>query len=225
MIESKGRSANEKLRHYLTEATKKSTLPLKVYKETLRSMIREFAQFGYINGDGAFTEVKCFHANPERTIAKLYQENNIILPVITVGQTKIEDDVNRRRYKPLIIASTELDEKKHRAERVIKFADRPVNITYVVNLWAKYMEDLDQLAEQVRLKFNPSLPFITPFSTETKAFLTDEANQSDVATADREDRILRKAFTVSVETYIPSPKFKYTSTGEIEELVLEIDLS
>jgi len=225
MVWNEGRSASEKLRHYLTEATKKSTLPLKVYKETLRSMIREFAQFGYINGDGVFTEVKCFHANPERTIAKLYQENNIILPVITVGQTKIEDDATRRRYKPLIVASTTYDEKTKRAERVVNFVDRPVNITYVVNLWAKYMEDLDQLAEQVRLKFNPSLPFTTPFSTETKAFLADESNNSDIATADREDRLLRKAFTVSVETYLPSPKFKYTSTGEIEELNVEMDLS
>ena len=155
----------------------------------------------------------------------MFQENNIILPVITVGQTKIDDDTTRRRYKPLIIASKIYNEKIQRSERVIKFVDRPVNITYTVNLWAKYMEDLDQLAEQVRLKFNPSLPFITPFSTKTKAFRTDKANQSDVATADREDRILRKAFTISVETYIPSPKFKYTSTGEIEELVLEIDLS
>ena len=96
-MENEGRTANEKLRGYLLEATKKSTLPVKVYKETLRSLIHEFGNFGYINGDGNFTDVKCFHANPERTIAKLYQENNLILPVVTVGQSKVDDDVNRRR--------------------------------------------------------------------------------------------------------------------------------
>ena len=102
MIESEGRSANEKLRHYLAEATKKSTLPLKVYKETLRSMIREFAQFGYINGDGAFTEVKCFHANPERTIAKLYQENNIILKEFEKGY-KYKDKIIR--HSKVVVSS------------------------------------------------------------------------------------------------------------------------
>lgn len=224
-METEGRTASEKIRGYLAKATEKSTLSVKVYKETLRSMIHEFGQFGYINGDGDFTEVKSFHANPERTIAKLYQENNIILPVITVGQNKVEDDISRRRYKPLIVATSYYNEVTNRAERIIGFVDRPVNISYVVSLWAKYMEDLDQLSEQVRLKFNPNLPFVTPFSKETKAFLVDEANLSDVATADREDRLIRKSFTVSVETYIPSPKFKYTSTGKIEELELETYLT
>jgi len=220
-----GRTANEKLRGYLMEATKKSTLPVKIYKETLRSLIHEFGNLGYINGDGDFTDVKCFHANPERTIAKLYQENNIILPVITVGQAKIDDDINRRRYKPLIVASKYYNEDTRRAERVISFVDRPVNISYTVSLWTKYMEDLDQLSEQVRLKFNPSLFFITPFSKDTKAFLSDEASNSDVTTSDREDRLLRKSFTILVETYIPSPKFKYTSTGKIEELGVEAYLT
>ena len=220
-----GRSANEKLRGYLMEATKKSTLPAKVYKETLRSLIHEFGNLGYIDAEGNFTDVKCFHANPERTIAKLYQDNNIILPVVTVGQTKIDDDPTRRKYKPIIIASKFYNEETARAERVISFVDRPVNISYGVSIWAKYMEDMDQLAEQVRLKFNPSLFFITPYSKDTKAFLTDEANNSDVTAGDREDRLIRKTFTVSVETYIPSPKFRYTSTGKIEELGVDVHLT
>ncbi len=220
-----GRSANEKLRGYLMEATKKSTLPAKVYKETLRSLIHEFGNLGYIDAEGNFTDVKCFHANPERTIAKLYQENNIILPVVTVGQTKIDDDPTRRKYKPIIIASKFYNNETARAERVISFVDRPVNISYGVSIWTKYMEDMDQLAEQVRLKFNPSLFFITPYSKDTKAFLTDEANNSDVTAGDREDRLIRKTFTVSVETYIPSPKFRYTSTGKIEELGVDVHLT
>jgi len=222
---SNGRSANEKLRGYLLEATQKSTLPVKVYKETLRSLIHEFGNLGYIDPEGDFTEVKCFHANPERTIAKLYQENNLVLPVVTVGQTKIDDDPTRRKYKPIIIASKYFNHETSRAERVISFVDRPVNISYSVSVWTKYMEDLDQLAEQVRLKFNPSMFFVTPYSREAKAFLTDEANNSDVSAGDREDRLLRKTFTVSVETYIPSPKFRYTSTGKIEELGVEVHLT
>ena len=141
--------------------------------------------------------------------------------MVTVGQSKVDDDVNRRRYRPIILASTFYNKETERAERIISFMDRPVNISYTVSLWTKYMEDLDQLAEQMRLKFNPSLYFTTPFSESTKAFLSDEASDSNLNTADKEDRLLRKTFTVSVETYIPSPKFRYTNTGKIEELGIE----
>ena len=50
-METEGRTASEKIRGYLAKATEKSTLSVKVYKEPLRSMIHEFGQFGYINGD------------------------------------------------------------------------------------------------------------------------------------------------------------------------------
>jgi hypothetical protein len=38
----------------------------------------------YIDSELNVVRVKCVHANPERTIAKLKQENNIILPIISI---------------------------------------------------------------------------------------------------------------------------------------------
>jgi len=66
------------------------------------------------------------------------------------------------------------------------------------------------------MKFNPSLNLITPFSEVVKSFLTSETDASTAEVGDKEDRLIRKTFTLSVEAYIPSPKFKVTSTGKIE---------
>ena len=51
---------------------------------------------------------------------------------------------------------------------------------------------------------------------------TQKAINYSFALADREDRILQKTFTISVETYIKSPQYKITSTGKIEEVNAEI---
>ena len=56
-----------------------------VYKESLRAMIRIFNELFYINSESRIVNIKCVHANPERTIAKLKQENNIILPIVSIA--------------------------------------------------------------------------------------------------------------------------------------------
>jgi hypothetical protein len=48
-----------------------------------------------------------------------------------------------------------------------------------------------------------------------------ETNNYSFSVGDKEDRIIRKTFTVGVETYIKSPKFKVTSTGKLEQINLE----
>jgi hypothetical protein len=56
----------------------------------------------------------------------------------------------------------------------------------------------------------------TSFSEVVKSFLTAETDASVTEVGDKEDRLIRKTFTVTVEAYIPSPKFKVTNTGKIE---------
>jgi hypothetical protein len=83
------------------------------------------------------------------------------------------------------------------------------------------MADMDQILEQVRLKFNPEMQVPTEFSTLAKAYLESEEDVGQVTVTDKEDRILKKAVNVVLRTYIPSPKFLYTSTGKIEEFKID----
>ena len=193
-----------------------------VYKESLRSMIASFNDLGYISAEDKFKEVKCLHANAERAIAKLKQEENIILPMVTITQTTTDNDDTRRRQESVLVNEKYWDREKNRAFRVLSLAPRPININYQVNVWCKYMADMDQILEQIRLKFNPEMNVPTEFSTIAKAFLDTEEDVGAITAGDKEDRIIKKTFNVVLRTYVSNPKFLVTSTGKIEEFKNEI---
>jgi hypothetical protein len=209
----------------IQQMNKKMIIPINGYKEIVRFLLSEFDGLPYMNHEMEIIKVKCRYGNPERTIAKFKEEDNMILPLLTVSQDAIVEDDKRRRFYPIIMNNTYFNEDTQRAERIISLCDRPVTIRYNINIWSKYMEDMDQLSQQVRLRFNPSIQLRTKFSHDSKVFLASETNNYSFALADREDRIIRKSFLATVETYVRSPKFKVTSTGQIEEINIEAGIS
>ena len=184
-------------------------------------MIASFNDVGYISSEEKFINIKCIHANAERAVAKLKQENNIILPIISIAQTTTDNDDRRRRNESVLINEQYWDSNKQRAFRVLSLAPRPVNINYQVNVWCKYMSDMDQILEQIRLKFNPELQVPTKYSTLAKAFIQSEDELGAVTAIDKDDRVIKKSVNIILRTYIPSPKFLLTSTGKITEFKLE----
>ena len=192
-----------------------------IYRESLRSMIASFSDVGYIDSEEKFNNTKCIHANAERAIAKLNQENNIILPILSVGQTTSDNDTSRQRTESLLVNEKYWDTEKNRAFRILSLVPRAINIKYQLNIWTKYMSDMDQILEQIRLKFHPEMQVPTEFSTLAKAYLDSEDDVGQVTVADKEDRVLKKTLNIILRTYIPSPKFLYTSTGKIEEFKVE----
>ena len=74
---------NQFMRRALLEHSKHGLNISQVYKETLRSIINAFSNIYTIDGDNKLTKVKASISNPERPIAKLYQQSNIVLPVIS----------------------------------------------------------------------------------------------------------------------------------------------
>ncbi len=212
------------VRQFLLAASRHGEDISEVYRETLRSMINIFSNLFYLDSEEKLMKILCHHANPERTVAKLKQESNIILPIITVSQTITENDDNRRRNSPTIVHEKVWNRDKQRAERVISLVPRPVNILYQAHIWTKYKADMDQIAEQIRRIFNPSIEVLTSFNSLTKAFLTEEEDNTALEVPDREERVIKKAFNIAVETYVPGPRFLYTSTGEIEAFNAELYL-
>ena len=144
--------------------------------------------------------------------------------MITISQTVSNNDVNRIKQEGLLINEKVWDKKKNRAFRVLSLAPRAVNISYQINIWCKYMADMDQILEQVRLKFNPEMQVPTKFSTLAKAFLDSEENIGSATAGDKEDRIMKKTLNIVLRTYVPNPKYLVTSTGKIEEFNTEVVL-
>ena len=215
-------TSQEYILNLMNQISKKSVVPINAYKEIVRFLIAKFDKTPYLNHDLETVNVDCRYGNPERIIAKINEHDNIVLPLITISQNSIVEADDRRKNSTNLIHSTYWNEDTQRAERVVSLCDRPVNVAYDINIWSKYMEDLDQLASHIRLSFNPSITLTTKFSKDSQAFLSSEENNYSFALADREDRILRKKLTITVETYLKNPKYKVTSTGKIEELNLEI---
>lgn len=212
------------VRQVLMDMAKSNTYSLSVYKETLRSLINIFSRYSIVDGEGKVKEVPAIYARPERAIAKATSETkNLVLPIISVYQSGVKSAQERGRYSPVLIHDKYWDTKAARAVRILSFAPRPVNLIYQVSIWTKYREDLDQLSEQITFAFNPSMEIPTTKSTLAKGYILDEIDLSPNDTADAQDRLLRKAFTIQVETYIESPRFLYTSTGKIEQIKADFD--
>ena len=206
------------IRNQIVDLTTTKLLPVidNVYKESLRSMLHIFGNLYYLDGNGNRVKVNCSHGNPERIAGRIKADNTLILPMLTIVETQTESDQQRMRYQN-IISETEWDPEKRRATRILSLPPRPINITYEVNIWCKYKADMDMLRSSIFSLFSPDINIETQYSVHNKAFITSEREVGNVNAGDTGDRILQKTISVTLETYIPSPKFFFTNTGEIKE--------
>ncbi len=194
----------------------------KLFKDTLRFLINTFSKIHYVDKNNNVIEIKCFHANQERAVAKTVIGDNITLPVITISEKNTEVKQNRARYGPMLVHQNYWHKVRQRAIRTLSLVPTPVDINYNINIWTKYKEDLDQIREYIISTFNPDIEIETKHDGKAKCFITSESDVEQAEASDRDDRILKKTFSLVVETYIPNPKFLYTSTGKIEKFVYQI---
>lgn len=219
-------TTNAKVLNEILEKTSTSSgmFVRKVYKNLLKQIISIFSNVRYVNKNNRSVKIKCFHANQERAVAKATVGDNITLPIITISETSTANDTDRQRYGPMLVHEKYWDKDKQRAIRLISLAPKPVNISYSINIWAKYKQDLDQIREYIFLMFNPDMEIQSEYNNANKAFIESESEVNQIEAPDKQDRILQKTIRIKVYTYIPSPRFLYTSTGKIEEFNNEIEL-
>jgi len=208
-------------RHYFTDRINKMLSDMKMssvfYKEILRSLLSSM-NLSYIDDQSEYKEVKLHHGRQERTIAKKFQENNLILPYSTIYQSAVSEDATKRRAWGVLQMSKKWDDATQRAQRVVSYVDIPVKLEYTLSIWSKYISHLDQLSAQIRSKFNPHKNLTIKDTNILKCYLLLEEDISRTDIADKEERLLRKTFTLEVQGYIPSPKFLLTNTGKITNL-------
>lgn len=195
-----------------------------VYKNCLKNLLDLFSNIYYIDKNNNSIKIKCIHANQERAIAKINTGDNITLPLITISETSTINDDERRRYSNTLLHESYWDKDKQRAIRILSLPPRPVNITYSLNIWTKYKQDLDQIRGSIFLLFNPDVELNVKENFYTKAFINEESDISEITANDTQDRILRKSINIYVETYVNSPKFLYTSTGRIEQFKYDMEV-
>jgi hypothetical protein len=197
---------------------------LDFYRQTTKRLLAVFSDCQVIGDDGGVDTVPIWYANPERAIAKIYEGRTLNLPAMTLNIESLDNDEDRRRPNFGVQVWKEFDEVKNKAIRVAALAPRAVKVTYKLNLWTRYVEDMNQLVELVHYKFHPHIIVPTNFNDNTHAFLKSTTDNSVVDVPDREDRLIKKAITFEVETYIPSRKYEITSTGSLRELRFDVSI-
>lgn len=193
-----------------------------VLKETLRELLYRFNNIFYLDGEGNKIQVLCVTGKQERPAGKEKYENTKVLPLITITENGVRQSNERQRFNGMVVSYKYWDSTENRAKRFLSLPSKPINISYSINIWAKYQADMDSLRYSIISLFNPSINVNTKFSPFSKAFFESESDIASVEAQDTTDRILKKSISINVETYLPSPKFLYTNTGEIKELNFEI---
>lgn len=214
----------QRVHSVLTEMMNKQNFVPELYREITKQLLIVFSNLFTIDSNNKRKPVKIIKGNSERAVAKITQEDSLILPIMGLTQTTSESDRDRSRYTPVFMEEKLWSDKFLRAIRILSFAPTPVNIKFSLGIWAEYEEDLDLITEQLERLFNPSFTLQHKFNTDTKVFLVGEENLSDVIVGDAVDRVLKTSYILSVESYIPSPKVLLTSTGKIERIEANIHL-
>ena len=214
------------LRNRIVDLTEDSTTEIdNVYKESLRAFLHLMGNLPYIDGNGNEVKSKCTHGSPERIASRLYADNTLVLPLLSLSEVSTENADDRRRYGRVVISEKAWDAKKKRATRVLYVSPRPITITYEVNIWAKYKADMDMLRSSIYSLFCPDVNIRTKFSDYNKAFIVSETDIGTSEAGDAQDRVLKKSITIALQTYIPSPKFQVTNTGEITPANFKVEVS
>ena len=72
--------------------------------------------------------------------------------------------------------------------------------------------------------FHPSFKLPVTFDAQAQAFIKDRQEATNVVIGDKQDRVLKRNFVISIETYIPSQRFLVTNTGRIEKFDTELKI-
>ncbi len=194
-----------------------------IYKDCLRFLLNKFGDLSYFDGKGDAIKIKCYHANAERAVGIIFKESTIVLPVLSIAENSTKATEDRRRYDSILVNESYWHPKYQRAIRVVSLPPRPITISYSLNIWSYYKNDLDQVREMIFSMFNPDLNVTIGENFYTKIFIDSEEDSSELKVQDQEDRLLQKTINLTLETAVPSPKFLYTSTGKIEKIKFELD--
>jgi hypothetical protein len=82
----------------------------------------------------------------------------------------------------------------------------PIDVSYTLYAWTLYIEDMNQILEQIILKFSPVAYIkVRGVPWETSVELVSTANNLDVEPGDQNVRVVKYEFSIKAETFIPQP--------------------
>lgn len=160
----------------------------------------------------------------ERAVDFIIQENirqdnsavvdRVRLPIMSIYSASFEPDYNRYTYHAAINYFRGRDGKpgwttKEHWERDTVFGVArgiPINIGYQLVAWTYFIEDMNQILEQIVTKFS-RIAYIRVQGVywETIVRLDSIASNLDLEPGNAQPRVIKFQFNMTAETYIPQP--------------------
>ena len=194
------------------------------------AMLDLFNNVVVLDEDGKAHKVPIIWGTQERAVAWMLQDNTrkdgglvvdrIRLPMLAIYSSGMEFDQSRYTYHKALDYLRGPDGKpgmhaKERFERDTVFGmarGLPVNKTYTLMAWTLYMEDMDQIIEQIVLKFSPvAYISVRGVRWETIVSLDSIANNVDYEPGDQNQRVIKYEFNLTAQAYIPQPMVRNKS--------------
>jgi hypothetical protein len=194
------------------------------YRVFTRRLKEIFSSFKVLKGDETIREVDVIYANPERAVAKIVEGKTQNLPLLSLQLDGVSVDERRQKPMEALVERKFWIPEKQRAIRYMALAPVAANLAFVLNIWGKYVEEVNQLTEQIMLQFRPNLRVDIREDEVYQAYLKDVSDSSNMAVGDRQDRIIKRQVRFEVQSYIPSKVFRFTNTGEIQVMTFEVYL-
>jgi len=132
-----------------------------------------------------------------------------ILPLLAIHSTDIAPNRDRYMYHLAKLPINKNLPRQELLERDTVFGvtrGLPVDVSYTLYAWTNYIEDMNQILEQIILKFSP-LAYINVQGVpwEITVRLDSVANNIDFEPGDQNTRVVKYQFSLTAESYIPQP--------------------
>lgn len=232
---------------WASERTNHSRETINRYSQAIRgadqAMKALFDDISVTDDNGAEHKVPIEICGPEEAVAFILQENvrkdpsfvidRLKLPILSIYNNDMNPDPTRFFYHKAVnyYRGRRADQKpgwtisENGVERGTVFGKAwglPINLGYQLNAWTTYKEDMLQIIEQVWLKFSPVAYIrIQGVDYETIVKLDSVLNNQDIEPGDKNKRVIKYQFNMTVETYIPQPIVRKKAVTDIKIDVLE----
>ena len=177
-----------------------------------------------IDENGKAHPIPIIWGTQERAVAAILMDNvrkddtlvvdRIKLPMLAIHDSDLQFNANRYVYHKALDYRRGLDGKpgftsneKYERDTVFGFArGMPVDITYTLYVLTMYQEDMNQILEQIILKFSQTAYIkVIGVPYEVIVKLDSIANNQDYEPGDQAIRVIKYQFNMTAETYIPQP--------------------
>jgi|GEM_PF-1993748 len=200
-----------------------------------------FSQVAVIDPNGKGFPVPIIYGTQERAVAAIMFDNvrkdnslvvdRIKLPLLSIYQSGMQFAQGRYTYHKAVDYMRRLRPDRAPGFTTSEFRERdtvfgvtrgiPIDVEYTLSAWALYIEDMNQIVEQILTKFSPMAYIsVRGVQWEIGVKLNSIANNLEAEPGDQKLRVIKFQFNLTAETYIPQPIVRHKAV-----LAAKIDMS